>query len=407
MFILLTSFLFILCPAVQVLASEINLFSADHTGDPVKTIVIDAGHGGHDPGCLGADAQEKKITLQLALLLRDKIKSRFPDVKVVLTRDKDVFVPLHTRSEIANDAKADLFISLHCNALPPSSKEISGSETYVLGLHRAQDNFAVAQRENGAILLEDNHKLNYGDFDPSSAEAYILMTMYQNAYLDKSIVFADLVEKAIEQHGQRTSKGVKQAGFLVLRENAMPSVLVETGFLTNASDHRFLNSEEGQIRMAESLALAFADYKSLIETGETAQSVPATPAKPAVDKVEKVEKVAKAKASEPETNVVIPIKVVDQTQKDSPKPATGSIAKDTKGEWFGIQMGAFSQKLPADHIMRKDVHPLMERTEKGLVKYIAGPFSSQEAAEKVKNSLVQSGYKGIFTVAYRGEERIR
>lgn len=376
-------------------------------GDPVKTVVIDAGHGGHDPGCLGSDAQEKKITLQLALLLRDQIKTRFPDVKVVLTRDKDVFVPLHTRSEIANDAKADLFISLHCNALPPASRDISGSETYVLGLHRAQDNFAVAQRENGAILLEDNHKLNYGDFDPSSAEAYILMTMYQNAYLDKSIVFADLVEKAIEQHGQRTSKGVKQAGFLVLRENAMPSVLIETGFLTNASDQKFLNSTEGQLRMAESLTLAFADYKSLMETGEPAKAIPVSNAKPAAVVRTQEEKPPVAKPKVTETNVIIPVKVVDQTKKEPSKPAAGSIAKDTKGEWFGIQMGAFSQKLPDDHDMRKDVHPLIERAEKGLYKYVAGPFTSLEAAEKVKNSLVQSGYKGIFTVAYRGEVRIR
>lgn len=412
MFIRLTSFLSILCLTIPAESEEIFQINGSRTGDPVKTIVIDAGHGGHDPGCLGSDSQEKKITLKLALTLRDQIKSRFPDVKIVLTRDKDVFVPLHTRSAIANEARADLFISLHCNAVPPASSGISGSETYVLGLHRAQDNFAVAQRENGAILLEDNHQLNYGDFDPNSAEAYILMTMYQNAYLDKSIVFADLVEKAVEQHGKRTSKGVKQAGFLVLRENAMPSVLVETGFLTNASDQEFLNSEEGQLRMAESLAIAFADYKSLMETGEiTRNSQPPNPANGSAsnkkDAAPAASKPPAARPAEKESHVLVPVKVVDQTKKQEAKPTPATGVKDTKSEWFGIQMGAFSQKLPADHLMRKDVHPLMERAEKGLYKYIAGPFPSQEAAEKVKNSLVQSGYKGIFTVAFRGEERIR
>ncbi|MBK7342462.1 MAG: N-acetylmuramoyl-L-alanine amidase [Saprospiraceae bacterium] len=411
MFIRLTSFLSILCLTIPAESEEIFQINGSRTGDPVKTIVIDAGHGGHDPGCLGSDSQEKKITLKLPLTLRDQIKSRFPDVKIVLTRDKDVFVPLHTRSAIANEARADLFISLHCNAVPPASSGISGSETYVLGLHRAQDNFAVAQRENGAILLEDNHQLNYGDFDPNSAEAYILMTMYQNAYLDKSIVFADLVEKAVEQHGKRTSKGVKQAGFLVLRENAMPSVLVETGFLTNASDQEFLNSEEGQLRMAESLAIAFADYKSLMETGEiTRNSQPPNPAHGSAsnkkDTAPAASKPPAARPAEKESHVLVPVKVVDQTKKQETKPTPATGVKDTKSEWFGIQMGAFSQKLPADHPMRKDVHPLMERAEKGLYKYIAGPFPSQEAAEKVKNSLVQSGYKGIFTVAFRGEERI-
>ncbi len=264
MFPLLTSLLAILCLALPTSVTGDTGIPLDFGRDPIKTVVIDAGHGGHDPGCLGSDAQEKKITLKMALLLRDELKAKFPEVKVVLTRDKDTFVPLHTRSAIANEAKADLFISLHCNALHPSAKAISGSETYVLGLHRAQDNFEVAQRENGAILLEDNHKLNYGDFDPNSAEAYILMTMYQNAYLDKSIVFADLVEKAIQQHAKRPSKGVKQAGFLVLRENAMPSVLVETGFLTNASDQAFLSSDEGQKKMAECLVKAFTEYKNMM-----------------------------------------------------------------------------------------------------------------------------------------------
>ncbi len=404
MFPLLTSILAILCMSLSTSSTGEVAPVLESRGDPIRTVVIDAGHGGHDPGCLGSDSQEKKITLKMALHLRDQLKARYPDVKVVLTRDKDTFVPLHKRSEIANEARADLFISLHCNALAPSARAISGSETYVLGLHRAQDNFEVAQRENGAILLEDNHQLNYGDFDPNSAEAYILMTMYQNAYLDKSIVFADLVEKAIQQHGQRPSKGVKQAGFLVLRENAMPSVLVETGFLTNPSDEAFLSSEAGQIKMAECLVKAFGEYKTMMETGQAAPPQGVAQAPPP----QKPAQAPKPAAAGPtESHKIIPVKVVDETRKKPAASPPKSTAPAADEVWYGIQMGAFSTALPSDHPMRKDVHPLIERKEKGLFKYLAGPFASPEAAEKVKNSLVQSGYKGIFTVAYRGEDRIR
>ncbi|MCF8238414.1 MAG: N-acetylmuramoyl-L-alanine amidase [Saprospiraceae bacterium] len=404
MFPLLTSILAILCLALPTSVPSHAGHCPESSRDPIRTVVIDAGHGGHDPGCLGSDAQEKKITLKLALLLRDELKLKYPKVKVVLTRDKDTFVPLHTRSAIANEAKADLFISLHCNALHPSAKAISGSETYVLGLHRAQDNFEVAQRENGAILLEDNHQLNYGDFDPNSAEAYILMTMYQNAYLDKSIVFADLVEKAFQQHAKRPSKGVKQAGFLVLRENAMPSVLIETGFLTNASDQSFLSSEEGQMKMAECLVKAFSEYKSIMESGQ----VPPPEAAVVESKATPSAPTQKVTKPEPkEAHQIIPVKVVDETKKKPETVPTKTTPPEPTAEWYGVQMGAFSQALPKDHQMRKDVHPLMERKEKGLFKYLAGPFTTYDAAEKVKNSLVQSGYKGIFTVTYRGVDRIR
>lgn len=414
MFSLLTCFQLILCltPGVAFLDARPGI--SPGLGDPVRTVVIDPGHGGSDPGCLGGHAQEKEITLRIARLLKKQINTLHPEVKVVLTRDKDVFVPLHTRSSMANEAKADLFISLHCNALPPSAKSVSGSETYVLGLHRAQDNFEVAQRENAAILLEDNHQLNYGDFDPNSAEAYILMAMYQNAYLEKSIVFADLVENAIVEHGGRSSKGVKQAGFLVLRENAMPSVLIETGFLTNASDEAFLSSEQGQQLMAESLATAFSAYKSLMETGKAVASKPGQPSgkavastsnssveqpKPSAADVTKPAPKEKPAAAKPEGPV-----------SASPRPTVSSSGKEStiqSGVWYGIQLGAFKETLPAGHQIRKDVPKLLERKENGFYKYLAGPFASEEEADKVKKSLLQSGYKGIFTVSYRGEERLR
>lgn len=415
MFSLLTSIPAILCLIPGVVFPMDPIGHVVHAGDPVRTVVIDPGHGGHDPGCLGGHTREKEITLRIARLLKKQITARHPDVKVLLTRDEDVFVPLHTRSSIANDARADLFISLHCNALPPSARDVSGSETYVLGLHRAQENFAVAQRENATILLEDNHQLNYGDFDPSSAEAYILMAMYQNAYLEKSIVFADMVENAIVDHGGRTSKGVKQAGFLVLRENAMPSVLIETGFLTNASDEAFLSSENGQQLMAESLASAFSAYKSLMEDGITAASTKArTPVDPVRSTPAKEPEKAKPVPSDATKPTPKPVKTTPGTG-DAPVPAPTRPAPQApatksppaSGIWYGIQLGAFKEALPADHPIRKDVPQLVEKKENGFYKYLAGPFASEQEAEKVKKSLLQSGYKGIFTASYRGDERLR
>ena len=255
MFLLITFLLGILCasPVASVMSEE-----------PPFVVVIDPGHGGHDPGCSGAGSQEKAITLALGLDLRDRIRGAYPDVKVILTREKDVFIPLHKRSALANASQADLFISLHCNAIE-NAPRIRGSETYVLGLERAAENFAVARRENQSILLEENHQERYGDFDPNSIEAYILMSMYQNAYLDRSITFAGHVETQIKAHTGLPSKGVKQAGFLVLREAAMPSVLVETGFLTNVSDEKFLLSEAGQQKMVEGLFAAFVTYLAEVQ----------------------------------------------------------------------------------------------------------------------------------------------
>jgi N-acetylmuramoyl-L-alanine amidase len=339
-------------------------------------VVIDAGHGGKDPGCAGVGSSEKEITLALALKLRKIIQSRFPDVQVVLTRDKDEFIPLHERSRIANKAQADLFISLHCNAMPQPSR-IHGSETYVLGLHRAEANLNVARRENESVLLEDNYKLNYGDFDPNSTEAEILMGMYQSAYLDNSILFARLVEEEIQQYAGRHSKGVKQAGFLVLWNNAMPSVLVEAGFLTHPEEDRFLSSDSGQEKIAESLARAFGRYKRKVEDGILPASADLTPSPP---------------ERAPDSRIKTPTE---------PPPAWPS------GLWYGLQVGALSKPMPADHPLRTRVSPLREKQEGLTYKYICGPFSSREEAERKRKELLQSGIVDIFVVTYRGEARVQ
>lgn len=239
----------------------------------IKTVVIDAGHGGHDPGCHGASAHEKHVTLAIAKKLGENLRQRFPDIKVVLTRETDVFIPLYERAEIANKNSADLFISIHCNAMPGNNSGTYGTETYVMGLHTAQYNLEVAKRENAAILLEDNYEKNY-DYNPNSPEGHIMISMFQNAYLKQSLQFAELVENKLNLQAKRRSRGVKQAGFVVLKATAMPSVLVEVGFLTNPSEEQFLNGQYGQDQVAGAMLEAFTVYKSHAEAPDFRKEEP-------------------------------------------------------------------------------------------------------------------------------------
>lgn len=365
--VLSTKLLLSLAALLLELACQPLFANTDPGNTLVRTVVIDPGHGGKDPGAIASGVKEKDVTLEIALLLRAKIKEMHPEVNVIMTRDKDVAVDLIERTRIANRNEADLFISIHCNAMPAGNGHIFGSETYVLGLHRAEENLAVARRENAAILLEDNYKVNYGNFDPNSNEAYILMNLYQGAYLEKSIDFARRVEEEHLRHAGRKSKGVKQAGFLVLRENAMPSVLVEAGYLTNAKEAEFLSSRNGQEKMAESLARAFHRYKETIEG-----SIQASP----------------SGGTAPESN----------------ESKTSQALPD--GFWYGVQVAALKTPLPADHPVRKKVPFLLEKKESGLWKYLSGPYTSKEEAESVRKRMVQSGIKDIFVVTYKGEQRM-
>ncbi|GJM32950.1 MAG: hypothetical protein DHS20C18_19510 [Saprospiraceae bacterium] len=251
--------------AIEMVGKVIKESNIDEKEYRIKTVVIDPGHGGHDPGCLGHSSREKHLALGIALKVAEGLKLNFPEINVIMTRDTDVFIPLHERAAIANRNNADLFISIHCNYMPGHSGT-NGSETYVMGLHTAQHNLEVAKRENSAILLEDNYEKNY-DFDPNSSEGHILLSMFQNAYLEQSILFADRVEARIGSDAARKSRGVKQAGFVVLKETAMPSVLVEAGFLSSYKEEKFLKTEEGQQVMADAIIAAFAEYKIMVETG--------------------------------------------------------------------------------------------------------------------------------------------
>lgn len=237
--------------------------SAQSEGYKLKTVVIDAGHGGRDPGTSGRYAKEKEIALKIALKLGNYIETYIPDVQVIYTRKTDKFVPLNERADIANKNKADLFISIHLNG--NLNKRAYGSSTYVLGLHKTEENLEVAKLENSAILFEDDYSTKYEGFEPNSSESYIIFSLIQDTYLEQSLSYASYIQKEFEQRARRKNRGVKQAGFVVLWMTSMPSVLIEAGFLTNPQEEKYLITEQGQDYLASAIYRAFRDYKNKIE----------------------------------------------------------------------------------------------------------------------------------------------
>ena len=308
------------------------------------TLVIDAGHGGHDAGAVGAITKEKTINLNVALAFGRMVERNCKDVKVVYTRKTDVFVPLHTRADIANKAKADLFISIHTNALP--KKRISrGLETYTLGMHRAADNLDVAKRENSVILIEKDYKQRYQGFDPNSSESYIMFEFIQDRNMVQSVELAKLVQKRTCATAGRQSKGVKQAGFLVLRETSMPSCLIELGFISTPDEERFLHSSEGVEKLGKGIYQAFVDYYKKATGGkvsevieEVKQDEPAKdseqvkPVEPATrPKSKMARELADVRESSISDAVEEPVKVDNdvQAKMEEPEPAEELVKEDS------------------------------------------------------------------------------
>lgn len=252
--------LFFLIFSLAVLVDN-PVFSQEKTS--ITKVVIDAGHGGKDPGTIGKKSQEKNIALQIALKLADEIRSQCKGVTVICTRTTDEFIELHERAEIANRSKADLFISIHCNANPKHT--FQGAETYIMGLHRTEANLEIAKKENAAILMEPDYSTNYNGFDPNSDESYITFTLFQNAFLEQSTWFASMVQDEMKDRVGMYDRGVRQAGFLVLYKTTMPSVLVETGFLSNPDEEKFLMSQKGQQYISSAICRAFRKFKAKME----------------------------------------------------------------------------------------------------------------------------------------------
>lgn len=272
----------------------------------MKTVVIDPGHGGQDPGNLGTGRYKKKekdIALDVALRVGGFIKELFPDIKVLYTRDKDVFIGLNERADVANKAEADLFLSIHCNAA--KNPEAYGVETFTLGLHKNDENLQVAMKENQAIFLEDDYETKYEGFDPTSPESIIALTIMQSAFLEQSLKISSYIQRQFKEKVGRKDRGVKQAGFLVLRRTTMPSILIELGFLTNKAEEDFLNTENGRLIMASAIFKGFKDYKERVEGG-VSTSAPKTEVKTEAQAV-----------APPKTEEKPPVK-----QETAPKPAT-------------------------------------------------------------------------------------
>ena len=310
--------------------TTLNTEQAHAVSDKLFTVVIDAGHGGNDPGAVGRRGKEKNINLSVALKLGKLIENNCADTRVIYTRKSDKFVPLHQRASIANNAKADLFISIHTNSLAKPNKKINGTETYTLGLHRTEDNLEVAKKENAVILIEDDYKQRYAGFNPNSSESYIIFEFLQDKNMAQSVNFATAVQRCF-RNANRTDKGVHQAGFLVLRATSMPSVLIELGYITNPTEESFLLSEQGSSTLAQSIYRAFLNYKGEkiagsprlmavenaappMETPDTpeveASEVTATPAKQAVPRSNEVSPTGKP---------VFKIQILTSDRKLSPK----------------------------------------------------------------------------------------
>ena len=287
------------------------------------TLVIDAGHGGHDSGALGSYSKEKTINLNVALAFGRLVENNCPDVKVVYTRKRDVFIPLQRRADIANQNKADLFISIHTNALP-GGRQAYGAETYSLGMHRAAANLDVAKRENSVITLESDYQRTYEGFDPNKAESYVIFEIMQDHYMKQSVDLAQCIQKSYKRAG-RPDKGVHQAGFLVLRNTSMPSVLTELGFITTPSEEEYLNSEKGITEMSRSIYNGFLAFRRKYD--KTAHDLP--PDLPAKEEEAKPQ----LAQNTPQTNEVevVPVPTVPTERKvDTPAPEPKPAAKETK-----------------------------------------------------------------------------
>ncbi len=346
----------------------------------IKKVVIDAGHGGEDPGAIGKKSKEKNIALAVALKLGNFIKTNYPDIEVIYTRKTDVFIELFKRAQIANSNKADLFISIHCNST--SSPDAYGTEAWVLGLNKSQANLEVAKKENASVLFEKDYATQYDGFDPNSPEGNIIFSLYQNAYLDQSLKFAGIVEKQFSKKLGRHDRGVKQAGFLVLYKTTMPGALIELGFVSNPTEEEFLLTENGQNQIANSIFNAFKEYKTNYESGVVIDDS-------SDDAIENT----------PIVNDSLPKKVVKDTVVKINKPVKKEI-------FFRVQIMLSKTRLSDNYSKFKGLSDIRYYEQNGTYKYTSGNFKTLDEALNYQHELQAKGFKDCFVVAFLNETRI-
>jgi N-acetylmuramoyl-L-alanine amidase len=341
----------------------------------IKTIFIDPGHGGSDPGCHGVFSKEADVALKISLLFGAMIEAKYPDVKVIYARTTDQFVDLYERAVMANKANADLFICIHCNASPNHSA--FGTETYTMGLHRTDDNFQVAKRENSVILLENDYQSHYEGFDPNDPASYIMFSMLQNAHLDQSVNLASKIQDQFEDKG-RFNRGVMQAGFAVLVHTSMPSILVETGFLTNPEEEKYMNTSDGQQSLASSIFNAFADYKVEMETKKGAKK----------------------------TTTTISIDKPKKMQADSAAANANSSSERAPNEYYKVQFYSSATPLNLEDERVKSAGKFtIEQDPKGIYHYLSKSVSNANQALQLQNEFRKAGFKDAFMVPYKNGRR--
>lgn len=354
-------------------------------------VVIDAGHGGHDPGAVGKISKEKNINLSVALQLGNLIKEQCADTRVIYTRSRDVFIPLARRAEIANEAKADLFISIHTNSVG-GNKSVQGASTWTLGLAKSDANLEVAKRENSVILYEDDYKTRYAGFNPNSAESYIIFEFMQDKYMSQSVHLASLVQKEFKQTGKRIDRGVHQAGFLVLKASAMPSILVELGFISNPTEERYLNSESGKRALANSIFQAFLTYKEeqkMRLEGSKGNTLPK--AEPLQSEVPQPESTTSASTTPKKASVAT---TSAKTQK---------VAQQVPV--FKVQILTSSKPLSPKDKQFKGLKGIDSYKENGLYKYTYGSSTNYNEILRIKKD-VSKRIKDAFIIAFKNGKKI-
>ena len=365
------------------------------------TLVIDAGHGGHDAGALGASSKEKNINLNVALAFGNYVERNCPDVKVVYTRKTDVFVTLHERANIANRHKADLFVSIHTNALP-AGKQARGLETYTLGMNRANENFDVAKRENAVILYEKDYEQHYEGFDPNSSESYIMFEFMQDKNMAQSVDLAKMVQKRACSSANRQNKGVKQAGFLVLRETSMPSCLIELGFITTPQEEQQLNTRECIDALGYGIFQAFVDYrnkydKTIIVPFEAPERQ--VMENQAQEKVQKESEGGKTQTAEQEKDNVprSESKMVNEVPEQ--KPAT-----DSEAPIFKIQVLTSTTLIRQGEKRLKGLDGVDYYKDGGIYKYTIGASANYNEIYRLRKTMVGK-FPQAFIIAFKGGQR--
>ena len=347
-------------------------------------VVLDAGHGGKDPGAIGRKIKEKDINLEIVLKLGELIKNNPSDVKVVYTRSKDVFVELSERANIANRNKADLFISVHTNAA--QSKTAKGTETYALGLAKTEENLQVAKRENSVILLEDDYSTKYEGFDPTSAESYIMFDFMQSMYLEQSINLASSVQEQFRTKAMRSDRGVRQGAFWVLRATSMPSILIEVGYISNAEEENYLAQSSSRQKLAESIYNAFTHYKADWSRKQSGNISSQT-----------TQDVVNSVVTEVESS--IDIKPNIRPEVVQPEPEIQSIEED-----YRIQIMASDKVYKTSSSVFKGLTEIKYYKENNLYKYTYGSFKTKQEATK-QLPKIQQLFKGAFVVHFIGDKK--